>query len=63
MLGGAATHSEGFITYFLKVPLACLGSMAAAVQPNSLGTLRKHLTKPLEQVAAPRSIRSDYEIR
>ena len=38
---------------FLKVPLACLGSMAAALQTNSLGTLRKHLTKPSEQVAAP----------
>ena len=28
-------------------------SMAAAVQTNSLGTLRKHFTKPSEQVAAP----------
>ena len=27
--------------------------MAAAVQPNSLGTLRKHFSKPAEQVAAP----------
>jgi len=27
--------------------------MAAAVQPNSLGTLRKHFTKPSQQVAAP----------
>ena len=43
----------GFVTCFLKDPLACLGSMAAAVQPNSLGTLRKHFTKPSEQVAAP----------
>ena len=41
---------------FLKVPLACLGSMAAAVQPNSLGTLIKHFTKPSEQVAAPPGI-------
>ena len=29
--------------------------MAAAVQPNSLGTLRKHVTKTSEQVAAPPS--------
>jgi len=35
------------------VPLACLGRMAAAVQPTSLGTLRKHLTKPSEQVSPP----------
>ena len=52
VLGWAASCSEGFVTCFLKVPLACLGSMAAAVQPNSLGTLRKHFTKPSEQVAA-----------
>ena len=31
ILGGAATCSEGFVICFLKVPLACLGSMAAAV--------------------------------
>ena len=53
LLGGAVTCSEGFVTVFLKVPLACLGSMAAAVQHNSLGTLRKHFTKLSEQVAAP----------
>ena len=44
VLGGAATCSEGFVIYFLKVPLACLGSlgsMAAAVQPNSLGNSQK----------------------
>ena len=46
ILGGAATCSEDFLTCFLKVPLPCLGSMAAAVQPNILGTLRKHFTKP-----------------
>ena len=58
VLGGAATCFEGFVICFLKVPLACLGSVAAAVQPNSLGTLGKHFTKPLEQVAAqPRSLR------
>ena len=49
---GAATCSEGFLICFLKLSLAGLGSMADAVQPNSLGTLRKHVTKPSEQVAA-----------
>ena len=53
LLGGAATCSEGFVTCFLKVPLACLGGMEAAVEPNSLGSLRKHFTKLSEQVAAP----------
>ena len=37
LLGGAATCSEGFVICFLKVSLACLGSMAAAIQHNSLG--------------------------
>ena len=55
LLVGAATCSEGFVICFLKVPHAYLGSMAAAVQPNSLETLRKHFTKPSEQVAAPPS--------
>ena len=55
-LGGVAACSEGFVVCLLKVPLACLGSMAAAVQPNSLGTLIKHFTKPSEQVAAPPGI-------
>ena len=52
ILGGAATCYGGFVICFLKVPLVCLGSMGAAVQPNSLGTL--FFTKPSEQVAAPR---------
>ena len=30
-LGGMATGSEGFVTCFLKVPLACLGSEAGEV--------------------------------
>ena len=29
VLGGAATCFEGFVICFLKVPLACLGSMTA----------------------------------
>ena len=55
-LGGAATCSKGFVACFLYVPLACLGSMAAAVQPNSLGTLKKQFTKPSVQVAAPPTV-------
>ena len=43
--GGAATCSEGFVICFLKVPLACLGSMAAAIQPNSLGNSQKTFYK------------------
>ena len=42
---GAATCSEGFIICFLKVPLACLGSMAAAVLPNSLWNSQKKVYK------------------
>ena len=34
---GAETCSEAFVICFLKVPLACLGRMAAAVQPKGLG--------------------------
>ena len=45
ILGGAATCSEGFVVCFLKVPLACLGSMAAAVQPNSPGNSQKTVNK------------------
>ena len=32
---------QGFVICFRKVPLACLGSMAAAVQPYSLGNSQK----------------------
>ena len=45
LLGGAATCSEGFLICFLKVPLACLGSMEAAVQPNGLGNSQKTVYK------------------
>ena len=45
VLGGAATCSEGFVICFIKVPLACLGSMAIAVQPNSLGNSQKKVIK------------------
>ena len=45
LLGGAATCSKRFVICFLKVPLACLGGMAAAVQPNSLGNSQKTVNK------------------
>ena len=51
---GASGCEKGFVKCFLRVPLACLGSMATAVEPNSLGTLRKMLTKPFTQPDAPR---------
>ena len=47
ILGGAATCSEGFVICFLQVPLACLGSTAAAVQPNSNGKLSEKSKKKL----------------
>ena len=43
--GGAATCSKGFVVCFLKVPLSCWGSMAAAVQPNSLENSQKTFYK------------------
>ena len=33
---GAAGCVKDFVTYFLQVPFACLGHMAAAVQPKCL---------------------------
>ena len=45
VLGAAATCSEGFAICFLEVPHAGLGSMAAAVQPNSLGNSQKKVNK------------------
>ena len=45
LLGGAATCSEGFVMCFLKIPLACMGSMAAAVLPNGLGNFQKFVYK------------------
>ena len=54
VLGGAATCSKGFVLCFLKVPLACLGSMAAAVQLNSLGNSWKTFYKTLGTSCCPR---------
>ena len=41
----AATYSEGFVICFLKVPLAGLSRMTAAVQPNTLGNSQKTFNK------------------
>ena len=54
LLGGEATCSEGFVMCFLKVPLACLGSMAAAVQPNSLGNSQKSKQNLWNKCTPPR---------
>ena len=53
VIGGAATYSEGFLNCFLKVPLACLGSMAAAVLPNSLGNSQKKVYKTFRKSCRP----------
>ena len=57
LLGGAATGSEGFVTYFLKVPLACLGSMAAAVQPSGMGNSQKTFYKTFLTSYRPRLLK------
>ena len=38
---GAAACLECFVMFFLKIFLACVGSMAASVQPNGLGNSQK----------------------
>ena len=38
---GAAICGDSLVICFLKAPLACLGSMRAAVQPNGLGNSQK----------------------
>ena len=38
---GAETCAKGFVICFLQVPLASLGSMAAAVKPKGLGNSHK----------------------
>ena len=43
--GYSSDHGKGFVKSFLKVPLACLGSVAAAVQPNGLGNSLKTFYK------------------
>ena len=50
----AATWSEGFVKCFLKVQLACLGSMAAVVQTNGLCNSYKTLYKTFGTSCRPR---------
>ena len=54
VLGGVATCSEGFVLCFLKVPLAWLGSMAAAVQPDGLWNSPKTFYKTFGTSCRPR---------
>ena len=42
---GASGYEKGFVKWYLKVPLACLGSTAAAVQPNGLWNSQKTVYK------------------
>ena len=52
---GVATCSEGCVIYFLKIIIfACRGSMATAVQPNSLGNTRKTFYKTFRTSCRPR---------
>ena len=53
VLGGAATCSEGFLICFLRVPPACFGNMAAAVQPNDLGNFQKTVNKTFVTSGCP----------
>ena len=45
ILVGAATCFKGFVTCSLKIPLACLGSMAAAVKPKGLRNSQETVNK------------------
>ena len=51
---GAVGCEKGFATCFLKVPLACLGSMAAAAQPNCLWNSQKTCHKTFSSTCRPR---------
>ena len=55
---GTATCSKGFVISFLKVPLACLGSMAAAVQPNGLWNSQKTFYKTFLTSCRPDCLQS-----
>ena len=53
---GAATCENGFVKCFLEVALACLGSMAAAVQPNSLRNSQITVYKNLFHNPTPQTV-------
>ena len=57
VLGGAATCLEGFVICFLRVPLACLGSMAAAVkQAHGPGELSENSLQNLRNKWPPHPV-------
>ena len=51
---GATGFVKGLVTCFWKFPIACLGSMAAAVQPNSLWNSQKTFYKTAFTTCRPR---------
>ena len=51
---GAATCKKGVLLCFLKITLACLGCMAAAVQPKRLGNSQKTFYKRSSTSCRPR---------
>ena len=58
---GAAGCVKGFLTCYLKVPLACLGSMAAAFQPNLPVELSENMLQNLFLNLPPKTVlRSAY---
>ena len=58
---GAATCSEGFVICFLEAPLACLSSITAAVQPNSLWNSQKTFYKTFRTSCCPRLYLTSYQ--
>ena len=53
-LSGAAGCVKGLVECFLEVLLSCLGSMAAAVQPNCLWNSQKTCYKTFSPICRPR---------
>ena len=51
---GVAGYVKGFVVCFLEVPLAWSAcQLRLQFSPAACGTLRKHVTKPFPQPAAP----------
>ena len=53
---GAAGWGKGFVTCLLEVPLACLGSMAAAVQPSCQWNSQKTCYRTFSSTCRPRQV-------
>ena len=51
---GAAGCEKSFVKCLLKAPLACLGSMAVAVQPNCLSNSKITFYKTFFTTSCPR---------